>query len=163
MATVEENSFEIERRIVGFKSTTTLPDDSSLGYNGNPNNVVNGATAGQTLIYNCPIASIYTEDDGKMWRKTTMPNTWVEMGSGSSGTTNKVESFIMTSLILANKTVTLSSVPTNNQSIREFVENIGMKAEVGVDYSYTTNTIHWTGYEFSDKLGVGDTITIYYY
>lgn len=81
MATTESNSFEIERRVVLFKSTTTLPDGSSLGYNGNPNNVINGNTDGETLIYNCPRNTRYSEDDGVEWTKKEVPNSWIRLSS----------------------------------------------------------------------------------
>ena len=96
MPTTDELGFEVERRVVLFKSGTVMPDGSLLGYNADPNNATSGATDGQTLIVNSPIGTLYIEDDGTMWRKTTLStNTWVLMGSGSnsggggSGTTEK--------------------------------------------------------------------------
>ena len=80
MATTEDNSFEIERRVILFKPTTTLPDDSALGYDGDPNVVINGNTAGETLIYNCPRNTRYSESSGIEWVKNTLPNTWVRFG-----------------------------------------------------------------------------------
>ena len=84
MATTESNSFEIERRVIMFKSTTTLPDSSPLGYNGNPNNVINGNTDGETLIYNCPKNTRYSEDNGSEWSKKELPNIWERIGSSTS-------------------------------------------------------------------------------
>lgn len=83
MATTESNSFEIERRVIMFKSTTTLPDGSPLGYNGNPNNVINGNTDGETLIYTCPRNTRYSEDDGSEWVKESKPNNWVRLNSNT--------------------------------------------------------------------------------
>lgn len=81
MVTTESNSFEIERRIILFKPTTTLPDESTLGYDGDPNDVINGNTAGETLICNCPINTRYSESDGSEWTKRALQNTWVKLGS----------------------------------------------------------------------------------
>jgi len=84
MPTTDELGFEVERRVVLFKSGTVMPDGSLLGYNADPNNATLGATDGQTLIANSPIGTLYIEDDGTMWRKTVRSsNTWVLMGDGS--------------------------------------------------------------------------------
>ena len=79
---------EIERRVILFKSTTTMPDDSQLGWNADPNTVVNGNSDGETLLYNSPLGTQYIEDDGTHWRKTATPNTWIETDGtgGGSGT-----------------------------------------------------------------------------
>ncbi len=82
MSQIDDILFELERRVILFKSTTTLPDSSPLGYNGDPNSAVDGNTAGETLIYNCPVGSRYQQDDGTQWYKETLPNTWMLFGSG---------------------------------------------------------------------------------
>jgi len=61
MPTTAELAFELERRIIVFHNATSLPDDTQLGYIGDPNNVVNGATAGQTLLYNCPSGTFFLD------------------------------------------------------------------------------------------------------
>lgn len=71
---------EIERRVILFKSSTTMPDGSLLGYNGDPNVANPLASDGQFLIYNCPVGTRYQEDDGTQWYKKTLPNTWLEFG-----------------------------------------------------------------------------------
>lgn len=101
MPTTDELGFELERRVVLFKSGTVMPDGSLLGYNADPNNASLGTTAGQTLIVNSPIGTLYIEDDGTMWRKTTLStNTWVLMGSGSGSTggsnSNTTEKHVLT-------------------------------------------------------------------
>lgn len=74
---------EIERRVILFKSSTTMPDGSLLGYNGDPNAANPLASDGEFLIYNCPVGTRYQEDDGTQWYKKSLPNTWLEFGSGS--------------------------------------------------------------------------------
>lgn len=100
MPTTDELGFEVERRVVLFKSGTVMPDGSLLGYNADPNNVTSGNTPGQTLIANSPIGTLYIEDDGTMWRKTTLStNTWVLMGDGSNsggGGNNTREKHVLT-------------------------------------------------------------------
>jgi len=81
--TIEGNQFEIERRVVLFKSTTTLPSGSPLGYNGNPNSVINGNSDGETLLYNSPIGTTYMQDSGVFWVKKVSQNIW-EVLSGAS-------------------------------------------------------------------------------
>ena len=68
--------FEMQRRVILFRSTTTMPDGSTLGYNSDPNNAVNNNTPGETLLYNCPRGTRYQEDDGTQWIKQGSPNTW---------------------------------------------------------------------------------------
>jgi hypothetical protein len=81
MATLESLLFEMERRVILFKSTTTMPDATQLGFNADPNTAISGDTPGQTLIYNCPMGTRYAQDDGTQWYKKTMPNTWATFGS----------------------------------------------------------------------------------
>lgn len=84
MATIQDLQFELQRRVILFKSSTNLPDDTLLGFNDDPNNVVNGQTTGETLLYNSPQGTRYQQDDGTQWYKKTMPNTWNQFGSGST-------------------------------------------------------------------------------
>jgi len=86
MTTLANLQFEMERRVVVFKSTTTMPDNTLLGYNGDPNMAALGVNPGQTLIYMCPFATFYIEDNGELWYKKTVPNTWVKVGGAGGGT-----------------------------------------------------------------------------
>ena len=61
MASAAENQFEIERRSILFKSTTSLPDESLLGFDANPNGAIEGNSAGEFLLYNSPIGTSYQE------------------------------------------------------------------------------------------------------
>lgn len=80
MPTIETLSFELERRVILFKPTTTMPDGSQLGFDGDPNDAQNGSTDGESLIYNCPFGSRYEESSGRQWFKKSMPNTWERFG-----------------------------------------------------------------------------------
>jgi len=80
MATLDSLQFEMQRRVVLFKSTTTMPDNSLLGFNGDPNTVSNGITPGQTLMYNSPTGTYYIQDNGTLWYKKEMQNVWVQGG-----------------------------------------------------------------------------------
>ena len=84
MSTLADAMFEIERRVILFKSTTTLPDSTQLGWNADPNTVVNGHTPGETLIYTCPVGTRYQQDDGTQWYKKTLPNAWLLLASGGT-------------------------------------------------------------------------------
>lgn len=82
MPTTNELLFEVQRRIILFTKNTEMPDQTLLGYEGNPNNVVNGATAGQTLIYTCPRGTLYMQiDTGELWVKEAMQNVWVQVST----------------------------------------------------------------------------------
>lgn len=84
MATTDSLDFEMQRRVILYKSGTVMPDDSLLGFNGDPNNA-GTEDAGEKLIYNSPVGTLYVDDDGVMYRKTDSNNTWEAIGSGSGG------------------------------------------------------------------------------
>ena len=58
-----------------------MPDGSVLGYNGDPNEVVEGDSSGQTLIYHCPVGTRYQEDDGTQWYKKSLQNVWEKINA----------------------------------------------------------------------------------
>ena len=83
--------FELQRRVVLFNPNTTLADTTQLGYDGDPNDVINGNTPGETLIYNSPMGTRYQESDGTQWFKGSMPNTWYKFLT--TATTGDTETF----------------------------------------------------------------------
>ena len=85
MGQIENLIFEVERRVALFKSTTTMPDGSQLGYNGDPNLVSQTGTPGEYLIYVSPTGTRYQQNDGTQWYKKTAPNTWAQFGTGTGG------------------------------------------------------------------------------
>ena len=90
MATLDSLQFEMERRVILFKPTTTMPDLSQLGYNADPNLIVTPSTPGETLLYNCPNNTRYVNYDAsgntvQEWYKHSQPNYWLPLG-GVSGT-----------------------------------------------------------------------------
>ena len=89
MAKIDNLQFEIERRAIQLKYNTNMPDDTTLGYDGNPNSVVNGNTPGETLIYNVALGATFFQSDGTWWQKKALPNTWDEIG-GTGSTTGQV-------------------------------------------------------------------------
>ncbi|QJT71457.1 hypothetical protein GR28A_00169 [Vibrio phage vB_VcorM_GR28A] len=93
--TVANNAFEIERRVVLLKPTTTMPDNTQLGYDGNPNAVETDTalqTAGEFLIYNAPQGTFYMESDGELHRKKEggAGGAWVLAGSGAGSDDNLI-------------------------------------------------------------------------
>jgi len=88
MATLDSLQFEMERRVILFKPTTTMPDLSQLGYNADPNLIVTPSTAGEQLIYFSPNGTRYLNTDASgntitEWFKKAQPNGWLPLGSGS--------------------------------------------------------------------------------
>lgn len=89
MATLDSLQFEMERRVILFKPTTTMPDLSQLGYNANPNLIVSPSTPGEELLYYSPNNTRYVNYDASgntitEWSKYSQPNGWVPLGSGGS-------------------------------------------------------------------------------
>lgn len=75
----------------------------------------------------------------------------------------KYESFTLdTNHINNTKYVEIIGEITDNQSIMLFLDNIGVKAEQGVDYSFSGNQIYWVGYHLDGLLDIGDKLKIYY-
>jgi hypothetical protein len=158
MADAVSNLFEIERRSILFKSSTTMPDLSVLGYNGNPNLVISGNSDGQFLLYNCPIGSSYIQDNGTIWDKTVAPNTWVVRGSGSDYTTiseiSAISGYLQSQIVnLSGNYATLSYVddissnfgdritllearPTQDVTLRSDVETISSNFRSEIDNIY---------------------------
>jgi len=75
---------------------------------------------------------------------------------------DKFESFTMDSATLIAKYIEVAGTITDNQSIRVFLDDVGIKAEQGVDYSVSANQIFWSGYNFQILLEVGDKLKIFY-
>jgi hypothetical protein len=89
MATLDSLQFEMERRVILFKPTTTMPDSTQLGYNADPNLIVSPATAGEELLYYSPNNTRYVNYDASgntitEWTKKSQPNGWVPLGGGDS-------------------------------------------------------------------------------
>lgn len=90
MATNDELQFEIERRAIIFKSTTTMPDGTALGYDDDPNIAVAASSAGEFLLVNSPIGTSYIQDDGTNWNKEETGDNvvWVLSGGGGESIPN---------------------------------------------------------------------------
>ena len=121
MATLEGLQFEMERRVILFKPTTTMPDLSQLGYNADPNLIVSPVTPGELLIYNCPNGTKYINTDASgntitEWTKKAQPNGWIPVGSGGSiyGTDSSTWQ-----LDLSNSGIILQSDGSSNLIIRD--------------------------------------------
>jgi hypothetical protein len=89
MAAIDGLQFEMERRIILFKPSTTMADGSQLGYNGDPNLIVNPVEPGEIDIYYCANGSRYisTDSAGNIiteWFKKAQPNGWVSLSTDSS-------------------------------------------------------------------------------
>ena len=87
MATLDSLQFEMERRVILFKPTTTMPDLSQLGYNADPNLIVSPSTPGEQLLYYSPNNTRYVNYDASgntitEWYKKAQPNGWLPLGSG---------------------------------------------------------------------------------
>jgi len=116
MATIESNAFEIERRSIQLKFNTNMPGGGTLGYDGDPNSVTNGATLGQTLIYNVAMGATFLQSNGSWWFKKSLPNTWIQIGGATS-----VASNVVTYTIPAGNTQQFYSLDLGNNKVFEWV------------------------------------------
>lgn len=161
MATVAENSFEIERRVILFKPTTTMPDNSLLGYDGNPNSVVNGNTPGETLVYNCPMGTMYIQSNGDEWRKKSTPNNWVELGGGGgSSTFLSIETITLTALELA-----AGKIIAAHTIVQTELYSVNLNGSVlfsGLDYTIQNDKDIVFTFSQNQLLTAGDLVQIMY-
>ncbi|HRT03472.1 MAG TPA: hypothetical protein P5513_05990 [Candidatus Diapherotrites archaeon] len=126
MATLDSLQFEIERRVIFLKPTTTLPDLSPLGYNDDPNLIVNPSTEGERLLYYCPNNTRYVNYDAsgntiREWYKHSQPNGWLPLGGGNIyGTDSSTWQ-----LNITKKGVILQSDGSSNLIIRDNDGSLG--------------------------------------
>jgi len=127
MATLDSLQFEMERRVILFKPTTTMPDLSQLGYNADPNLIVSPSTPGEQLLYNCPNNTRYVNYDPsgntiQEWYKRSQPNGWLPLGSGGSiyGTDSSTWQ-----LDLSNSGIILQSDGSSNLVIKDADGSLG--------------------------------------
>lgn len=121
MATLSQLGFEIERRIIVFHRDTTMPDTTQLGYTGDPNDCVNGATPGQTLLFNCPSGTLYLDKSVSphdKWTKVedTAGGLWIKEGTGGTPPTSQgdhYETFTGTNEIMKNRYLEYAGKPSN--------------------------------------------------
>ena len=105
MPTTDQLQFEMQRRVILFNSGTTMPDNTVLGYEGNPNSA-NTSTPGQTLLYNSPRGTSYIElVNGNLWYKQQIPNTWINLTSGTQSGTAGTSSQNNVVFVTGNQTI----------------------------------------------------------
>jgi len=170
MATTTELSFEVERRIILFHRDTTMPDDTQLGYTGDPNSASNGATAGQTLLYNSPSGAKYLDkstDPYERWAKVqdTAGGTWVSEGSSTStGLLIEVETFTLDATDISNMYVTITYAPDPAEDTKLEIKN-ACGQHYGDDYKQNSlflKRIEWESMDLEGVLIAGDKLTITY-
>lgn len=97
MATINSNAFELERRGFQWSMNNTLDDgNTSLLYDGDPNSIVDGNSLGETKLYSLLPGATYFETTGDWWIKTSSPNVWSQISTGSSGALGDTASNIAT-------------------------------------------------------------------
>lgn len=62
-----------------------MPDQSLLGFNGNPNSVDKDANPGEQLLYYSAQGSLYMDDNGNIYNKKSKPNTWNVIAGAAAG------------------------------------------------------------------------------
>ena len=172
MPSTDQLGFEMERRVIVFHRDTTMPDDTQLGYTGDPNNVVNGNTPGETLLYNAPSGTEYLDkgqDPHVRYKKVqdAAGGTWNEVG-GEGGTTGgeyfESESFVLTDTDIANMYVQLSQTPADSGEIELHIRSAPVQ-EYGTDYKQDETflkRITWETLGLEGTLQTGDEIRITY-
>jgi len=170
MATNDELGFEVERRVIIFHRDTSMPDDTQLGYVGDPNNVINGNTDGETLLYNSPSGSKYLDKDSdphERWVKVVdvAGGLWeLEAGESVDQADLEVEVFDLTSSDIINMYVSLLYQPIDAEDTKMTIKNAPVQF-YGDDFKQDATflkRITWEGLELEQSLEVGDKLTITY-
>jgi len=78
-------------------------------------------------------------------------------------TLEKYNEFTLTPSDIQNSYISISPQIKNPQSLKVFIENIGLMAERGIDYNHTSTQIYWAGYKLNNLLEEGDKLNISYY
>lgn len=74
----------------------------------------------------------------------------------------KSESFTLDATDISNKYIDIAGTINNSQSVYVIIENVGIMAEQGIDFSYSGSNVYWTGYELENTLEVGDKLRVFY-
>ena len=91
MAQIDNIAFEVERRQILLKYSTNLAAGiSTLDWDADPNTVVTGNSAGETLLANVALGANYVESNGNLWFKYATPNSWRQTGGATTVASNVV-------------------------------------------------------------------------
>jgi len=168
MATVVSNAFEIERRCFQWSKDNTLDDHiSSLLWNDNPNNIIDGNTLGETKLYSLLPGATYFETStgiGIWWLKIDLPNVWIKIATDSSTGTNGVfiiENFILTGTDITNGYLTLSNSPLITENISVNMNGLVLFNGSSEDYYISVDKIYFTTTQ-KNLLTIGDKFQISY-
>jgi len=149
--TLESLEFELPRRPVLFKSTTEMPDQSLLGYTGDPNSAVNGNTPGETLLQNSPAGTSFQDRTAVpyiIWDKLEdgIGGVWLERGTGSgsgSGETNVLTINEVAHTKVIGDWVT-GDGSISNTTTTQLAETIGVVYAIDTDSYDIITGGHWT-------------------
>jgi len=85
MADAVQNLFEIERRAIMWTPLITLNDGvTALGWDADPNTVVDGNTPGESWLYSLPVGQFYKQSNANLWWKAGSPNIWIQLQGGTA-------------------------------------------------------------------------------
>lgn len=146
MATIASNAFEIERRFIQLKYNTNLPSNTTLGWDSDPNTVTNGATEGQTLVYNVAMGASFVQSNGALWFKSALPNTWIQMGGATT-----VASNVITYTIPSGNTQLFYTLALANNKNFEWTVNSTLGASLSlakISGLYNGTAMTWNEYSF---------------
>ena len=142
-------TFELPRRPVLFHASTEMPDQSLLGYTGDPNSAVNGNTPGETLLQNSPAGTSFQDRASvpyEIWDKMEdgIGGIWQERGTGSgSGETNVITIAEVAHTKVIGDWVTGDGT-ISNASTTVLAETAGVVYAVEADSYDVITGGHWT-------------------
>ncbi len=170
MATLDSLQFEMERRIVLLHRDTSMPDDTQLGYVGDPNSVINGNTPGETLLYNAPSGTKFLDKGADPYERyikvrDTAGGLWdTDAGGAGTGEIVEAEVFILDATDISNRYLALTYEPATQDEISFNVKNAPTQ-HYGDDYKQDDTflkRITWELMDLESSLVIGDKITVTY-
>jgi len=170
MPTTDQLGFEVERRVIILHRDTSMPDDTQLGYIGDPNNAINGNSDGETLLYNSPSGTAYIDKGSSLherWAKVQdgAGGLWeLDAGEDVEASLVEIETFDLIASDITAMYVQLLYQPLYAEDVKLTVKNAPTQ-QYGDDYKQNATflkQITWEGLALENILSIGDKLTITY-
>jgi len=168
MPLIDDLLFEVERRSILFHKDTSMPDGTQLGYDNDPNLAVPSNSDGEFLLYHSPSGTRYIQKNTSpftIWKKVSdnAGGLWLEESGAGGSLLQKIETFIIDSVIISNGYLQLSeNIESDNNHLIN-MNGLLLFEGSGEDFTIdaSTNRIVFTNTQLS-LLTISDKIQVTY-
>jgi hypothetical protein len=168
MGLLEDLAFETERRSILFHKDTTMPDNTQLGYDGDPNSANPVNSDGEFLLHYSPAGTNYCQKNTipfSLWtKKSDNPGgIWEVAGAGSAPTTPELLFIYNSDGTLAVEDLVYQS-PSENRYVLKVIDNTTVNPVIGMVQSLQMNdtvVVMQVGiFTITDTLSSGKTVFV---